>query len=204
MANMIIQKRGFVLAFSLLISSIVLALAFGIFNILLKQIVLTSSARDSQIAFYAADAGAECALYWDTHTSRTVADDSDEGFYDTEGNYRYSYRGVFALSADHPDRQMNEGPSYPTVGPLSSFLDSESNFTCGLGIPDSPGFSDNGTDLSVTNFRMNLSSDGKICALVTIEKRFNAEYDTIIRSRGYNDCNTTNTRRVERAIEVRY
>lgn len=197
---MIIQKKGFVLAFSLLISSIVLVLAFGIFNILLKQIILTGSAKDSQIAFYAADAGTECALYWDTHTSRTL---SDVGFFDTEGNYRYLYRGVFALPANHPDRQMSESP-YPAVGPLSSFLDSENNFVCGLTIPNSPGFSDNGTDSVVTNFRMNLSSDGKMCALVTVEKHFNEQYDTIIHSRGYNDCNETNTRRVERAIEVKY
>ena len=195
MANMIIQKRGFVLAFSLLISSIVLALAFGIFNILLKQIVLTGSAKDSQIAFYAADAGAECALYWDTHTSRTT---SDDGFYDTEGNYRYSYRGVFALPADHPDRQMSEGLPYPESENILLFLRQPSKFTCGnqaLNIS---------INESTTSFRVDLSSDGKICALVTIEKRFNAEYDTIIRSRGYNDCNTTNTRRVERAIEVKY
>lgn len=198
MANMIIQKRGFVLAFSLLISSIVLALAFGIFNILLKQIVLTSSARDSQIAFYAADAGAECALYWDTHTSRTVADDSVEGFYDTEENYRYSYRGVFALPADHPDHWMSEDPSYPESENILLFLRKPSKFICGNQVLNIS------INESTTNFRVDLSSDGKICALVTVEKMFNKEYDTIIRSRGYNDCNTANTRRVERAIEVKY
>jgi hypothetical protein len=195
---MIIQKRGFVLAFSLLISSIVLALAFGIFNILLKQIVLTSSAKDSQIAFYAADAGAECALYWDTHNSRPET----PPFYDTEGNYRYSYRGVFALSANHPDRELDDSP-YPDSEGVLLFLRLPSNFTCGSQLLDI-GINESANE-STTDFRVNLSPDGKICALVNVEKRFNTtQYGTIIRSRGYNDCNTTNTRRVERAIEVKY
>lgn len=197
---MILRKKGFVLAFSLLISSIVLALAFGIFNILLKQIVLTSSARDSQIAFYAADAGAECALYWDTHTSRTLANSPE--FFDTNGNYLYSYTGLFALSANHPDKSVD--PAYPGVAAILGYLASNPNFSCGYTIPVPPGFTDNGTDLATTNFRINLTQDGKICALVSIEKRYGAQYDTIIQSRGYNDCDTGNSRRLERAIEVKY
>jgi len=202
MANITSYKKGFVLAFSLLISSIVLALAFGIFNILLKQIVLTSSSKDSQIAFYAADAGAECALYWDTHTSRTL---SDNGFYDTLGNYRYSYKGIFALPGNYPDRMLTEAP-YPDPVTLSSFLVSPNNFICGLAIPGGAGLSDSGI-LAVTDFRMNLTIDGKVCAKVLVKKGTNIDgsgFDTIIQSRGYNDCNTGSSRRVERAIEVKY
>lgn len=201
MANMTIKEKGFVLAFSLLISSIVLALAFGIFNILLKQIVLTSSARDSQIAFYAADAGAECALYWDTHTSRTITNSPE--FFDTNGNYIYSYRGVFSLPQDHPDFSFD--PPYPGVVALSTYLSSNNNFSCGLNIPTPPGLSSG--SIGVTEFRVDLTSDTKVCALVSVQKGLNVGgpgYDTLIQSRGYNDCDTSNTRRVERAIEVKY
>lgn len=201
---MINQKKGFVLAFSLLISSIVLALAFGIFNILLKQIVLTGSAKDSQIAFYAADAGAECALYWDTHTSRTLA---DEGFYDTEGNYRYSYRGIFALSADHPDRETDEDLSYPDASDVKIFLNQGSNFICGNAIITNTIDVSEVSNVAETSFEFNLTLDAKVCSKVTVRKGLKIDgtsFDTVIKSFGYNDCNTTNTRRVERAIEVKY
>ncbi|MFA7309653.1 MAG: hypothetical protein WC050_02000 [Candidatus Paceibacterota bacterium] len=58
-------KRGFTLLLAALVSSIVLSLGSSIFLIAKKQITLSSIGRDSQFAFYAADTGAECALYWD-------------------------------------------------------------------------------------------------------------------------------------------
>ncbi len=50
---------------AVLISSILIALGSAIFDIVSKEIVLSSSGRESQFAFYAADTGIECALYWD-------------------------------------------------------------------------------------------------------------------------------------------
>jgi hypothetical protein len=58
-------ERGFTLLLAVLIAAIVLALATSIFQIARKEITLSSLGRDSQFAFYAADTGAECALYWD-------------------------------------------------------------------------------------------------------------------------------------------
>ncbi len=60
-----IYKRGFTLLLAAIIASIAIALGAAIFDIAQKQIILSSSARESQFAFYAADTGAECALYWD-------------------------------------------------------------------------------------------------------------------------------------------
>ena len=59
------SSAGFTLLLAALISSIVLSLSVSIFEIAQKQITLSSIGRDSQFAFYAADTGAECALYWD-------------------------------------------------------------------------------------------------------------------------------------------
>lgn len=59
------NKGGYLLLFAVVLSSIVLAIGLGIFNIVNKGLVLASSGRGSQSAFYAADTGAECALYWD-------------------------------------------------------------------------------------------------------------------------------------------
>ncbi|MAG12315.1 hypothetical protein CL630_00700 [bacterium] len=56
---------GYLLLFSVVVSSIVLAIGLGIFNIVNKSLILSSAGRSSQVAFYAADTGVECALYWD-------------------------------------------------------------------------------------------------------------------------------------------
>lgn len=58
-------NRGFTLLLAALISSIVLALGASIFALAQKEVTLSSIGRDSQFAFYTADAIAECALYWD-------------------------------------------------------------------------------------------------------------------------------------------
>lgn len=51
--------------FSVLIASLILLIGTGIFSIIKKEVVLSSYARESQRAFYAADSALECALYAD-------------------------------------------------------------------------------------------------------------------------------------------
>ncbi len=58
-------ERGFTLLMAVLVASIMLSLGYAIFNIAVKELVLSSSGRESQFAFYAADSGVECALFWD-------------------------------------------------------------------------------------------------------------------------------------------
>lgn len=59
--------QGFVILFTILISSIILMIGFGIFSIATRETILSSTSREAQFAFYAADAGVECALYYQTH-----------------------------------------------------------------------------------------------------------------------------------------
>lgn len=59
------SQRGFTLLVSILVIGIVLAIGLSILNITLKEYLLSGIARESAIAFYAADAGMECAFYWD-------------------------------------------------------------------------------------------------------------------------------------------
>jgi hypothetical protein len=56
---------GFAVLFSILLASFLITLGISIFQISLKEIQITTSIRDSQIAYYAADSARECALYWD-------------------------------------------------------------------------------------------------------------------------------------------
>jgi hypothetical protein len=58
-------KRGFALLYAVLVASLLLAIGLSIFNITIKELILSSSARDSEFAFFAADTGTDCALYWD-------------------------------------------------------------------------------------------------------------------------------------------
>lgn len=64
-SNRQVAKRGFTLLIAVLVGSILIALGSAIFNIVSKEIILSSSGRESQFAFFAADTGIECALYWD-------------------------------------------------------------------------------------------------------------------------------------------
>lgn len=65
-------QSGFVILFSMLISTLILMMSAGIFRVAQKETILSSYSRESQKAFYAADAGVECALYWDISTLISV------------------------------------------------------------------------------------------------------------------------------------
>ncbi|MDP3902269.1 MAG: hypothetical protein Q8Q21_01645 [bacterium] len=58
-------KGGFTLLIAVLATSIILSISLGVFDVITKEIKLASLGRESQIAFYAADAGIECAFYWE-------------------------------------------------------------------------------------------------------------------------------------------
>ncbi len=59
------QNRGFTIFFAVLVSSLALAVGLAIYDLLSRELVLSQTATQSQYAIYAADTGAECALYWD-------------------------------------------------------------------------------------------------------------------------------------------
>jgi hypothetical protein len=62
------RNKGFALLIAVLVSSVVLAVGISMLNITLKEYLFSGIGRESEIAFYSADAGMECALYWDTST----------------------------------------------------------------------------------------------------------------------------------------
>ncbi len=57
--------RGFTIFFAILVASLALAIGLAIYDITVRGLYLTTTATQSQYAIYAADTGAECALYWD-------------------------------------------------------------------------------------------------------------------------------------------
>src|SRR3989344_3546084 len=63
--KMVSAERGITLFIAVIASSLLLLVSLAVVNITYKDILFSSSARDSQFAFYAADSGVECAMYWD-------------------------------------------------------------------------------------------------------------------------------------------
>jgi len=59
------KKNGFALIIAVIFMSVMLTLGLALSSLGYKQQILASTAIESQYAFYAADAGLECALYAD-------------------------------------------------------------------------------------------------------------------------------------------
>jgi hypothetical protein len=59
------KNKGFVILFAVMLSSILLAIALGVSNIAFREVTFGSSAKNANDAFFAADVGAECALFND-------------------------------------------------------------------------------------------------------------------------------------------
>ncbi len=139
------MKQGFTLFMALLAVNVVLVVGLSVYGIIIREIELSGLGRDSQMAFYAADTGIECALFW------AIKKD--------------------AISTTTPS----------TIECL------EQTITAG-GSP-------------ISFFDLNFSNGA--CARVIIDK--SSRLSTKIESRGYNlACDSTLSRKVERAIEVIY
>jgi hypothetical protein len=59
------MTKGFTLFYALLVSSLALSIGLAIYDITVRELQLSEAATQSQYAVYAADTGAECALYWE-------------------------------------------------------------------------------------------------------------------------------------------
>ncbi|MDO8603905.1 MAG: hypothetical protein Q7K40_00600 [bacterium] len=133
------DSKGAVLLIAILVSGVTLAVGFGVYNRTYKELLFASFWKQTQIAFSAADAGLECALYWDTNGGSPICFGS-------------------AISGWTPG----------TAGSFSA--------------PVSSG-----------------------CVSVIITKvGVSPSIVTTIESRGYNTCDATNLRRVERGLGVQY
>ncbi len=59
------REKGFTLFVAIAVMGTLLLIATGIVATAYRQGLISSAGKDSQMAFYAADSGMECALYWD-------------------------------------------------------------------------------------------------------------------------------------------
>jgi hypothetical protein len=63
------SRAGFTILYATIVSGIVLAIGLSVLNITLKQFLLSSVARESEVAFHAAYAGIECLRFYDRSTT---------------------------------------------------------------------------------------------------------------------------------------
>ncbi len=165
--------------YAVLVSSVLLSIGLSIFNLTVKELTLSASGRESQFAFYSADTGAECALYWD-------------------------FKGVniFATSTDNRTPSPSNPDCVDSIGqPVQTI--SITNYVTYPGYPIART-----SDTAVTQFTINIPSlSPQYCAIVTVIKDSTSGVtSTQIDSRGYNEpcSDTTDPNRVERALKVTY
>lgn len=197
-------NKGFTLFVAVVLSTLLLSIGLSLSNILLKQLVFSNTGRESQIAFYAADSGAECALYWD----RKNADGSTsiDGAFSTSSTPQ-----IYCGSGNHGDA---------TVGGLEKVLEAGAN----------PSMATTTFFIDYTIPAQDNDPERKACAKVTVSKSFSVLQvgsqivpiqRTVIDSRGYNapyvgtygsttiaqddGCDVSkNIRAIERAVRLNY
>lgn len=57
------KNKGYAILFTVVIVSIISMITVGLSNSIYKQMIISSVAKDSTVAFYQADIASECALY---------------------------------------------------------------------------------------------------------------------------------------------
>lgn len=173
------NKKGFVLLYALLVSSVILGVGASLVNIVTKQVILSTVGRDSQFAYYAADAGAKCAAFWNS-----------------------SPVNVFGLISEDQNGDPYIIP--PDFGD-GLFGGEEAVFCRGSYQNVSNDLSSNDT-IMVSNFQVDfVSGSQRTCALVEVSKDANTGSVRII-SNGYNTAcdDTANDRRIERTVVTEF
>ena len=171
-------KRGFTIFFAVLVASLALAVGLAIYDLLLRELALSQTATQSQYAIYAADTGAECALYWDL-------------------NYTDNDKSAFATSSlDNPIvSSLSCNNQNVVISPV-------------VGIPWTTAVPPRTPTSATTVFWVSLGTAlSDPCAKVTVEKTIVNPGDpsaTTITSRGRNTCDNADPSRLERALEINY
>lgn len=194
-------KKGFSVLFASLTGSLVLAIGLAILSITIKQITLASAGRESQLAFYAADTGTECALFLDSGGGNLDAEDNP-----------ICPQGIFGIpnetSSDKLSPQCGmEAGKYSFGGTPYKCVGATFNPTpdASSGNPISTPQFDAG--VVTTNFSVKTGSPENLCFNVTVKKTRAEDGGNIVTeivSRGYSTCDTTSRNRFERAIKIRY
>jgi len=172
-----VLSRGFTMLFAVLMASVLLAVGVSIFNISLKELKISSAVRESNLAFYTADSGRECAIYWDLYALHKNGGTGD-------------FWGFATTTKSLADK---------TVA-------SDTDLSCGSGILDF-SISKSGTSATTKfTVQLGTNPEQPYCADVSVVKTVEGDgaVNTTIVSQGHNTCDLTDPTAVERGIQVAY
>lgn len=174
------KNRGYTLLFAILVSALVLAIGISILNINKKEFLLSSGARDSSAAFYAADSGLECAIYADSNGH--VGGDVFNPGSDNTGNLSTSCK----VSPVWPPGGKPASFHTPTSGDPVTFI-YEAKFGSVVG-----------GSCAIVTVTKTADSDGNPRTVI-FSKGYNTGWDN-----NANRCNLQSVKRVERAIQYAF
>lgn len=187
MKNLFTHKRGFTIFFATLITSLALAIGLAIYDLTTRELTLSATVNQSQYAIYAADTGAECALYWDAKCALGSC----------------AGGSAFATSTE-----SNGGAFPPTSGVLCNGQDTASAGTppASYALPPTGWTAwalQRTASAATTTFWIALGAVNGPCVKVEVGKT-GTPTRTTITSHGYNTCLTGSLNRLERALQVSY
>ncbi len=185
-------NRGFTIFFATLVASLALSVGLVIYDLLLRNTALSQVATQSQYAIYAADTGAECALYWDLNFNDALPGDLDQSAFAT------------ATAA-----KMAPSDTGASVGAGTVVCNSQDIVAGAAPVNTawSIAYPANGNPYyeraATTTFWFSLGTTASApCALVEVGKAGNPSQTTII-SHGFNTC-TGSILKLERTLMVNY
>ncbi len=156
------NPRGFTLLIAVVLTSVLLSVGLALLDIAYKQVVLSSTARQSQYAFYAADSAMECVLYWDQQQN---AFGYSKPIHEVNGRQIQCFGSNITISAGDSGGTRTTTFSTPCV---------------------------DGVTASVTIYKTN----GSICS--------GTAATSCLYTNGFNTCNGSDPRRIERGLKVFY
>ena len=184
------DKKGFTLLFAILVSVLVLAVGASMITIALKQVILSGAGRESQFAFYAANTGVECALYWDLKGPELI-----------DGAINYVF----------------PPPDEVQLSNLDDVKCAGGNIVDGIGFPGGQTYTSGGWDhnssSNITTFTLAISNEIETntsgilyCVKVTVQKEYEEDdVVTTITSQGLNSCDPdSDARAVQRGLVLQY
>jgi hypothetical protein len=180
-------KRGFTAFFAILISSLALSVGLAIYDLLIRELALSQTATQSEYAIFAADSGAECALYWDAKAPVLNGSPSVFGT-STESSWGASpincnAQNITVQGPSSADLSNYQGPGFNCTSSSSWCIAQDAN-------------------AATTTFRLDFPPN-PYCAIVQVAKSGDPSQTTVI-SHGFNTCANNGITRLERALQVSY
>ncbi len=186
------HNRGFTIFFAVLVAALALAVGVVIYDLLLRSLSLSQIATQSQYAIYAADTGAECALYWDLKFAGISPTDQDGSAFATSSvELASDIGGASGVVCNNQNITQASG--------ISGFQNTLDNSNTGWYLWPT----NNATHATTTFWISTASAASSPCAKIDVGKYGNPPQTTIV-SHGFNTCSAGGTLRLERTLQINY